>query len=96
MLLHVLTYPYARGLSSDVARHFVRSLGPHAFRADVPDTSPLGLDEADTPDPHHWGRTRRTRLIPYPWGQARRPYPSSVLRVWLLVPLLLVGCSAAV
>jgi hypothetical protein len=51
MSLLVLTYPYARGSSSGMAYHLDRSLGGHAFGADVPDPSPSGLSEVDTPDP---------------------------------------------
>jgi hypothetical protein len=65
-----------------VARHFVRSLGAHASRADVPDPSSLGSSEVDAPDP-------------LPFGLGGRPCPSLVLRVGLPVPLLLVGRSAA-
>jgi hypothetical protein len=68
MSLYVLTYPYSRGLSSSVARHFVRSLGAHAFGADVPDRLTLGLREADAPDPSSSGSREADVPDPLPLG----------------------------
>jgi hypothetical protein len=65
---HVLTYPYARGMSSGVACHFV---------ADAPDPSPLGLGEADAADPSSFGLGVADAPDPLPFASGEAAVSSS-------------------
>jgi hypothetical protein len=79
---HVLTYPYARGMSPGVARHFMGSLGAPRPTTDMPDPFPLGLGKAGAANPSSLGSGEEDAPDPLPLGSDEAAVSSSSASCW--------------